>query len=126
MVKELDAGPVYLKENLSLYGSTAEELYIRACYLSADMIKEIIGKNMRPRPQRGKVTIFSRRSPQESEIPTLGSIEALCDFIRMLDAEGYPKAFLNYKGFRVEFSKASLYDGKLVLESEIRKAESKK
>lgn len=125
MVKDLDAGPVYMKRPLSLFGSSAEEIYIRASSLSADMIKEIIEKRKRPKPQKGKATIFKRRTPLESEIPELNSLEALYDFIRMLDAEGYPMAFINYKGFSLKFSKATLYDGKLIVEAEIRKADKK-
>ena len=33
------------------------------------------------------------------------------DYIRMLDAEGYPKAFLNFGNFRLEFLRASLKNG---------------
>ena len=40
-VKELDAGPVYLKRPLSLYGS-AEEIYLRASEIIEDMIYQII------------------------------------------------------------------------------------
>jgi methionyl-tRNA formyltransferase len=32
----------------------------------------------------------------------------------MLDAEGYPKAYLEQAGFRYEFSRAALYDGRIV------------
>jgi methionyl-tRNA formyltransferase len=32
----------------------------------------------------------------------------------MLDAEGYPKAFIDVKGFRYEFRRASLKDGRIV------------
>ncbi|MFW5887041.1 MAG: formyltransferase family protein, partial [Bacteroidota bacterium] len=41
VVKELDAGPVYLKKDLSLYG-TAEEIYLRAGDIIIRMIEEII------------------------------------------------------------------------------------
>lgn len=34
--------------------------------------------------------------------------------MRILDAEGYPRAFINHKGFRYEFSRANLYDGRIV------------
>jgi len=32
----------------------------------------------------------------------------------MLDADGYPLAFLEHAGFRYEFSRASLRDGRIV------------
>ena len=87
MTDDFDAGPIYLKENLSLEGN-AEEIYIRATYLAARMIKHIIRKRSKPTPQTGKVIIFQRRRPEQSEIPQLPTLEALYDFIRMLDAEG--------------------------------------
>jgi methionyl-tRNA formyltransferase len=39
--------------------------------------------------------------------------------IRMLDADGYPRAFLNYSGFRFEFSRSALYDGRVVADVRI-------
>ncbi len=64
MVDELDAGPVYLKESLSLEGN-AEEIYYKASYLSARMIQRIIEEQPEPKPQEGKVTTFKRRKPRE-------------------------------------------------------------
>lgn len=113
MTHDFDAGPVYLKEDLCLAGN-AEEIYIRATYLSAEMIKRIIQEQPQPVPQSGEVVVFQRRKPQESKILQLSSLSTLHDFIRMLDAEGYPKAFINHKGFHYEFSKAALYDGRVV------------
>jgi methionyl-tRNA formyltransferase len=37
----------------------------------------------------------------------------------MLDAEGYPRAFLEYAGFRYEFSRAALYDGRIIADVKI-------
>jgi methionyl-tRNA formyltransferase len=113
MVEDFDAGPVYFKEELCLEGS-AEEIYIRATYLSAKMIGFIIDNEPKPQPQVGEAVIFSRRKPHESQIPELPNIRALHDFIRMLDAEGYPKAYIDYEGFRYELSRAVLYDGRIV------------
>lgn len=110
MTRDFDAGPVYLKEDLCLEGN-AEEIYIRATYLSARMIERIIREQPGPAPQTGEVTVFKRRKPEESEIPEAGSLRTLYDFVRMLDAEGYPKAFINHKGFRYEFGRAALYNG---------------
>ena len=118
MTEDFDAGPVYLKEDLSLEGN-AEEIFIRTTYLSAQMIKLIIHKQPEPTPQIGKVTIFKRRKPKESEIHALDSLQALHDFIRMLDAEGYPRAFIEHEGFRYEFNRAALYSGRIVADVSI-------
>lgn len=113
MTAEFDAGPVYAKEPLSLEGN-AEEILIRASALSAEMIQNLVRREPRPRPQKGKPTIFKRRTPAESAIGAQSSVAGLHDFIRMLDAEGYPRAFLQHAGFRYEFSRAALRDGRLV------------
>ncbi len=47
------------------------------------------------------------------------------DFIRMLDAEGYPRAFLQHSGFRFEFSRSALYDGRVVADVTITRVEGK-
>ncbi|MGD0792421.1 MAG: hypothetical protein ABR920_11685 [Terriglobales bacterium] len=118
MTSEFDAGPVYLKRNLSLEGG-AEEIYLRACTLSADMIKQIVQDEMQPLPQTGEPVNFRRRKPEESRIAKLDSLEQLHDFIRMLDAEGYPRAFLSHAGYRFEFSRSALYDGRIVADVQI-------
>ena len=115
MTKELDAGPVYLKKPLGL-GGNAEAVYIRAGLLASEAIHEIICVEPVPWPQAGKPVIFERRRPSESRVPNLESKWELYDFIRMLDADGYPHAFLEYFGFRFEFSRAALYNGKIVAE----------
>ncbi|KPL07235.1 methionyl-tRNA formyltransferase [bacterium SM23_57] len=112
MTNEFDAGPVYLKEDLSLEGS-AEEIYIRASYTAADMIRKIVEEQPTPIPQEGEVVVFKRRKPSESEIPALGSLNELHDFVRMLDADGYPKAFITKNGFKFEFHRSTLRNGKI-------------
>jgi len=107
MTQEFDAGPVYLKAELSLEGS-AEEIYRRATLLSAQCIRRIIEERPKPVPQEGEATVFARRQPGQSAIPALAGAEPLYDFIRMLDAEGYPRAFLDHAGFRFEFDRARL------------------
>ena len=113
MVESFDAGPVYMKEELSLEGGTAEEIFIRASYLSARMIKTIIEQEPVPQPQQGKPVNFKRRKPEQSRITDITNLLALYDFIRMLDADNYPHTFLEHGGFRFEFSRAALYDGRI-------------
>jgi methionyl-tRNA formyltransferase len=124
MVGEFDAGPVYFKEPLSLDGG-AEEIYLRAARLSAKMIQHIVPHEPKPAPQRGKAVTFKRRKRAESEVATPASLQELHDFIRMLDAEGYPRAFLERAGFRFEFSRSALYDGRIVADVQITHVASK-
>lgn len=107
MVKELDAGPVYLKEPLSLAGN-AEEILRRANALSGVMIQRIVQEKPAAKPQAGKVTLFERRKPEQSRIPDSLNAKQLYDFIRMLDAEGYPPAFIETHGLRLTFKNARL------------------
>jgi methionyl-tRNA formyltransferase len=125
MVEELDAGPVYKKCDLSLEGN-AEEIYIRAGTLSAEMIHYIIHNQPTPVPQNGNATAFKRRSPKQSAIPKLNSLSKLYDFIRMLDAEGYPHSYFEYKGFRYEFRRAAFYDGMIKADVTISPIEKEK
>lgn len=125
MVEDFDAGPVYLKKSLCLEGS-AEEIFIRATYLSAKMIKTIIKENPEPKPQQGEPTVFNRRRSEQSRIETQDSLQALHDFIRMLDAEGYPPAFIEYEGFKYSFKRAALYNGKIVADVVITPRKGKK
>ncbi len=114
VIEELDAGAVYLKKELSLWG-TSEEIFIRANKIIEEMIIEIIENDLEPKEQIGTSTIFKRRTPDMSNIKSLRSIDDLYDYIRMLDAEGYPKAFLETDEFRFEFSRASLKADKSII-----------
>lgn len=116
--EELDAGDVYLKRNLSLLG-TAEEIFIRADKVIEDMIVEIINDDPEPVTQHGEVVTFQRRTPEESNMENIGSLSNLYDHIRMLDAKGYPKAFLETEHFRFEFNRASLKTDKIVADVRI-------
>jgi len=122
MTSELDAGPVYFKEDLCLAGS-AEEIYIRATQVSAGMILRIIRDNPQPTPQSGAVVAFKRRKPSDSEIPETTSLQELYDFVRMLDADGYPRAFISHRGYRYEFGRVALKDGRIVADVTITRLE---
>jgi methionyl-tRNA formyltransferase len=104
---ELDAGPVYLKTPLSLHGS-AEEIYLRAAAVVRQMIIQIIQTQPLPKPQQGDPTYFKRRTPAQSDISEVQNLGEVFDMIRMLDAQGYPHAFLKTSNLRFEFRRASL------------------
>lgn len=106
-VTELDVGPIYLKRPLSLVG-TAEDILLRATDLMQDMIIEIVRRHPVPKPQEGEPTVFQRRRPEDGNLGPLDRLEQIYDYIRMLDAEGYPPAFLETEHFRFEFSGANV------------------
>lgn len=108
MVEAMDAGPIYLQKPLSLYGG-GDEIFIRIAKTIVPMIHEILATRPTPVPQTGEPTPFKRRKPDQSELSSeLKSLDELFDFIRMLDADGYPKAFLKHGNFRLEFTRAAL------------------
>lgn len=118
VVKEMDAGPVYLKENLELTGA-AHEIYDRASKIIYDkMIPRILQGDIIPKDQEGEVVTFKRRTKADGELKPDMSAETIYDYIRMLDAEGYPNAFMKFGEYTLEFSEASL-DGDAV-EAKVR------
>ncbi len=123
MVDELDAGPVYMKRSLSLDG-LAEEIFVRASKIIAEMIKAIITEHPEPVSQVGEPTLFKRRKSGQSKIPQgLNTLEELFDHIRMLDAADYPRAYLEYGGFRWEISRPALKTSEIHADIRITKIE---
>jgi methionyl-tRNA formyltransferase len=106
-VDELDAGPVYMKVPFYLYGN-AEEIYMRAADTICNMIECIINTNPIPIPQTGEIVYFKRRKPSEGNLIHITDIRKAFDYIRMLDADGYPKAFIETEFLRFEFERAVL------------------
>lgn len=100
----LDAGDVYLKEILHLHGS-AEEIFLRADGLIEHMMERVVREKPVAQPQQGEPVLFNRRTPAQSNLATCpkGNLNAWYDQIRMLDAAGYPHAFLEGNGMRLEF-----------------------
>ena len=109
MTDVLDAGPVYLKRTLRLNGSAAE-IFSRAAQLSVEMMEWIVAHEPEPAAQQGEAVLFARRTPEQSRLPRVEDPEKLYDHIRMLDAPGYPRAFLEAGSWRFEFDNASLDD----------------
>ncbi len=111
--EEMDGGPVYIKRPMALNGS-ARDIYKRASgIIFCNMIPYIIKNNLFPLPQSGKAVLFKRRKPQDSRIPRKIKFCQVYDFIRMLDAEDYPRAFIETDNLRFEFEGALKSGNKL-------------
>lgn len=104
--KELDSGPICMKQNFLLNGS-AESILKEMEFKSIDMIKKLTKKHkIIFKKQIGKPTFFKRRKPHESEIniSKIKTITNMYNFLRMLDAPDYPKAFIKLKEFKITFN----------------------
>jgi methionyl-tRNA formyltransferase len=107
MVEDVDAGPVYLREPISLLGG-GDEVFLRIGEVTVGLIAQIAASEPAPTPQEGEIVCFDRRKPAQSRLPADGSLQELFDLIRMLDAQGYPAAFADVGPWRLEFTRAAL------------------
>lgn len=113
----LDTGDIYLKEDFNISVGSAEENFIKLSNIVFQkMIPSFLDLDLVPQKQKGDIVVFKRRKPEDSNILTLDkkSVYKLYDFIRMLDAEGYPKAYLELDTLNVQFSEVHLKNKKLV------------
>jgi len=106
MNQEIDAGPIYLQYPLGLEGS-AQEIYERIAEISWSMIHHILKDKIIPIAQEGTPIYFKRRTSEQSEILGGWNLDGMYDHIRMLSAEGYPHAFIEYGDYIIEFMEPS-------------------
>ena len=122
MTSELDAGPIYTKRPLSLEGS-AKRIFRRSAELTWEIIKDMVEQEPSPNPQQGKVTEFTRRTPEQSELQWQNELEQIYDHVRMLDAESYPHAFHKVADKLLHFTDIKWNeDGELVAQVKISKS----
>lgn len=105
--KGIDTGMIYAKSSISLSGS-AQEIFVRMNEPIFDIICKIIKDDLKPISQEGDIVTFKRRTPEMSNIKNIENIESLYDYIRMLDADGYPKAYLENDHFRFELFNSNI------------------
>lgn len=102
-----DTGPIYIKKELKLDG-TARSIFESASEIIYEMILEIIESNIQPKEQIGEPYYFKRRVPSQSKICGIDKLSDFYDHIRMLDCDGYPKAYFELDDFKIEFENAKI------------------
>ena len=112
MTSEVDGGPIYSKKEISLTGSLSD-IFSRINNAVNELMLEIICGNPSLKEQTGDVRVFKRRKGTDNLIPPELTLNQVYDRIRMLDAEGYPRAYLETSNYRVEFDSACV-DGDAV------------
>ena len=120
--EKLDSGDICLSKNLSLSGN-AHDILKRIEHIALKEIKNSLLKpKLNYKKQIGKSLFYKRRSSELSKVPlSIKNINKIYDFIRMLDAEGYPKSFLKLKNFKIEFFNAIKKKNKIYGNFEIKK-----
>ena len=115
----IDTGDVYLKSDLDLSGS-AKKIFVRSSLVIFDMISEILIKEPKAVPQIGDITIFKRRLPSQSSIIDLSDLNQVYDYIRMLDCEGYPNAYVETTNLKFDFSNAKFDNNNNLIDANVR------
>jgi methionyl-tRNA formyltransferase len=125
----LDTGKIFLKEPFYVGVGSAQEIFQKISNLVFfKMIPEILEKKLIPFAQAGEPLNFKRRLPEQSNLLNNAFEDEvdLYDFIRMLDAEGYPRAFVDVGKFKLEFYNVQNKSGKLVGTFEVTKVDGSK
>ncbi|MCR8687279.1 methionyl-tRNA formyltransferase [Campylobacter sp. 1569] len=115
----LDGGEIYLKHNISFKKSNAQKIYEKISkIIFFKLIPKILQTKIIPYKQKGKVIVFKRRAKEQSSISTLKNpnLVKIYDFIRMLDAKDYPKAFLEFKNIKMVFQNAKKHNNQIKAE----------
>lgn len=119
----IDSGPIYLKKDFDISDGNVDDILSRASKIYfEEMIPEIVNKSIIPKPQEGEPFIFRRRKPEDGNLENILNDEKttpkkIYDFIRMLDGEGYPRAYLECGKNKIEFYDARLYKEKVFSKS---------
>ena len=114
----MDTGPVYLKKPLDISCGNADDILKRvSSIVFNEMIPAFLQSDIACQEQEGKPVAFKRRLPEQSEIPSGLSQRQIYDYIRMLDGEGYPAAFVKAGQNRIYFRNARYEGGKVSAEA---------
>lgn len=120
--KGLDTGPVYWKEPLDIHTGSAEDIFRSASEIVFNkMIPRFIQEDVEPDEQKGRIVMFKRRTPEQSEIPSGLTSRQLYDYIRMLDGEGYPAAYQKTSVGKVYYRNARLENDVVYADAEFRR-----
>jgi len=119
---DIDGGDICVSKNLSLKGN-ANDIYKRIESISLKEIHKLTFKTkINYKKQIGKPSFYKRRTPSLSKIPSyLNKLEKIYNHIRMLDADTYPRSFLELKNFKIDFFKTKKKKNKIYGNFEIKK-----
>ncbi len=112
MVEAFDAGPIFLRNEISLEGKLSDILN-RVYNTIANQISLLLEENIEPIEQVGEPTLFKRLTGKDNLIPETSDLSKVFDKIRMLDSDLYPSSYINYNSLTLEFSDANFFDDRV-------------
>lgn len=121
--EKFDEGPLITSREISLAGNLSE-IFERVKSVVLEMICEICEDNFTLTLQEGEVEVFKRLTISDNRIPETVSIESFYDRIRMVDAPGYPNAYIDYGDLRIEFESSTLKGDEIITHARIRTLKS--
>ena len=108
--KKIDGGDICMKSSIFLNGK-AENIYKNIEKKALEMILKLSKKKkILFTTQKGKSSFYYRRKPYQSNLSYVinKKLNGIYDFIRMLDADNYPKAYYILGNKKIELSDVSL------------------
>lgn len=117
--KGIDTGDIYLKKDLSLEG-TAREIFEKSSIIIKNMIIEILTKKINPIPQLGEATNYRRLNPEDGILNELNDLEIVYNYIRMLDCDSYPLAYVETDNLKFEISNAKYNKKSKLINANVR------
>ena len=102
--KDLDAGPIVAREEVSLEGSL-DEILSRINISCNKMMVDIIANGFKLEEQVGEASYFKRLKPEDSRLNFLeDSLDTMYDKMRSVDALTYPRAFVEIGSYHLIFT----------------------
>lgn len=123
MTKVIDGGPVYDSMNITLNG-TISEIFSRIANKIEKLIIKICKNNPKPLRQEGNVVKFNRLKNKDNKILNKHSIKEIYDRIRMVDGEGYDKAYIRFGNYKLELSDSSIKNKKLIAKIKLYRSDN--
>jgi len=113
MTDVLDGGPIYDSKEISLEGNI-DGIFSEIAKCVEELILKICKLNLIPLPQKGNVVSFKRLSYVDNQLLQEHSINEVYDRIRMVDGEGYKRAYITFGDHKIEFSEAKIVNNELL------------
>ena len=125
MQKEIDSGPIFCSKPVKLQGNLFD-IWTAIANSAYEVILEFLTKLPSPKEQNFSKDdkIYKRLKTNNIDFESKEDLLEIYDFIKIHDAEGYPKANIKINDFKIEFSRAKFDDNKLICDVLITKDEN--